>query len=208
MFDSTLPPDRHSPEQRLMQAVLWRAFQDLFTEAKVQNQDLVLARNDSFAFFTSPSGTWAQSRRDICHMAGVDPDALRRRIIMLLEGDDLHMDGEGLELLKSHLPHARELWEKHKALQRPTPPKPDPTPPKPPKPRNKTTKYSDVLPIVHKLLDQPRTFKDLIIATNGDVSDAKIREVLRRGLAAGRLIQDDRHRYTLAPETAVVAATG
>jgi hypothetical protein len=61
--------------------------------------------------------------------------------------------------------------------------------------------------IVLALLDQPHTFKDLIIATNGDVSDSKIRDVLRIAVQMGEVAKDG-NAYALAsrPETAVAAA--
>ena len=78
-----------------------------------------------------------------------------------------------------------------------------------PKPTNTVTKYSEVRPIILELLDQPRSFKDLIIATNGDVSDSTIREVLRIGIEKGELIKpNDTYILASAPQTAVAAITG
>ena len=63
-------------------------------------------------------------------------------------------------------------------------------------------------PIILKLLDRPRSFKDLITATNGEVSDSTIRKVLQIGVQKGELVNLENNTYLLAsvPETAVAAA--
>lgn len=68
-------------------------------------------------------------------------------------------------------------------------------PPAPPPPARQT--YADVRQIVHGLLREPHTFKDLIIATNGEVGEGKIRDVLRNGLATFELSRADDGCYLL-----------
>ena len=55
--------------------------------------------------------------------------------------------------------------------------------------------YSDVRRIVHGLLHKPNSFRDLIIATEGTVSDSTIRTVLRNGLETRELGRDTQGRY-------------
>ena len=80
--------------------------------------------------------------------------------------------------------------------------------PKPERSQNTVVRYSDVRPIILKLLDRPRSFKDLITATNGEVSDSTIRKVLQIGVQKGELVNLENNTYLLAsvPETAVAAA--
>lgn len=71
------------------------------------------------------------------------------------------------------------------------------------------TKYAEVHRHIMPLLTQPRTFKDLIMETNGDVSDMRIRDVLRNAIAKGEVVNND-NTYLLVsvPETAVAEIAG
>lgn len=83
-------------------------------------------------------------------------------------------------------------------------------PPVPPTVKRRYLTYSEVRQIIHGLLAKPHSFKDLIIATNGDVSDSTIRDVLRNGLLTFELSRSDAGHYLLSgaevPEVAVLEA--
>ncbi len=91
-------------------------------------------------------------------------------------------------------------------------------PPSLPSPSSPTVKrhyltYSEVRQIIHGLLATPHSFKDLIIATNGDVSDSTIRNVLNNGLLTFELSRSDDGRYLLSgvsarPQLLVAAQSG
>lgn len=74
-------------------------------------------------------------------------------------------------------------------------PPPAPLPVKP-----KFPTYADVRQIVHGLLHEPHSFKDLIIATDGEVPEGAIRDVLRKGLLTFELSRADDGRYLLKVE--------
>jgi predicted transcriptional regulator of viral defense system len=72
--------------------------------------------------------------------------------------------------------------------------------------------YANVRQIVHGLLIEPHAFRDLIFATNGDVSEGTIRSVLNNGLLKGELSRADDGRYQLVtsalPQLSVAANSG
>jgi hypothetical protein len=170
-------------------------------------------KQDALSFLTQKAGGWAKRRNELCEAVGIDGDDMRVRVVRVLEGDTLALGTyEGRREL-THVAEARALWEYEKGAldrARETALKQRRTRPIPSKPTNTVTKYSEVRPIILALLDQPRSFKDLIIATNGDVSDSTIRDVLRIGVDKGDLIKPHNDTYLLAsvPQTAVAAVTG
>jgi hypothetical protein len=86
---------------------------------------------------------------------------------------------------------------------------PPPSSPSSPTVKRSHLTYAEVRKIIHGLLAKPHSFKDLIIATNGDVGDSKIRDVLRNGLLTFELSRSDDGRYLLSgasrPQTPVFA---
>ena len=206
---------RVPPEELLVFSILSRAILDLFgTVGLTANVDeATVAKQDALMFLTQTSGGWAQRRRELCDAVGIDGDEMRTRVVRVLEGDKLGLDQYDHRYELEDVETARKLWEHEKGAterariaaieakkRRPKP--------KPERNRNTITKYSDVRPIILKLLDRPRSFKDLLIATNGDVSDSTIRKVLQIGVQKGELVNLENNTYLLAsvPETAVAAA--
>lgn len=201
---------RTMPEELLIFSVLSRAILDLFgpvglTSTKEEAQQVKL---EALSFLTKKSGAWAKRRSDLCDAIGFDGDNVRDRVIRVLEGDSTALATYDGRRELTQVAQARELWEREKPqpMRRNTP-KPAPKPQ--PRPRHAVTKYADVRRHIMPLLTQPRTFKDLIMATNGDVSDTTIRNVLRNAVAKGEVTNND-NTYLLVsvPETAVAATAG
>lgn len=219
------------PEELLVFSVLSRAILDLFGSVGLtaNADEAKMAKQEALMFLTQKTGGWAKRRNELCDAIGIDGDDMRARVVRVLEGDTLALETYETRGGLTHVAEARVLWEHEKgAIERartatieakrnrrnastPTIISPrNVSTPTITSPRNTITKYSEVRPIVFKLLDQPHTFKDLITATNGDVSDATIRKVLSIGIEKGDLIKPENAAYVLAsvPQTAVAAATG
>ncbi len=69
-------------EEGLYASVISQAWEDAFHPGKNllcagRHQD----RQDAKLFLLASQGPWAQSREDICHAAGVDPDGLRDKAV-------------------------------------------------------------------------------------------------------------------------------
>ncbi|MEY8119982.1 hypothetical protein AB9F26_17225 [Falsihalocynthiibacter sp. BN13B15] len=207
---------RTTPEELLVFSILSRAILDLFGSVGLTaNEDEAkTAKRDALIFLTQKSGGWAKRRNELCEAIGVDGDDMRARVVRVLEGDTMALETYETRGSLTQVAEARALWEYEKSaterartatieakLYR--------RKEKPTRKQNSFTKYSDVRPIVFKLLDRPRSFKDLIIATNGDVSDFTIREVLRIGIQKGEVIKPENATYVLAsvPQTAVAEVT-
>lgn len=83
-----------TPTEALASAVLRQAVQDLFVKSAVQVSGATDAnptaanKIEVIRFLTDESGAFAESRAFWCHIAGKNPDHLRKTIIALLEGDD------------------------------------------------------------------------------------------------------------------------
>ncbi|WP_299850595.1 hypothetical protein [uncultured Roseovarius sp.] len=212
---------RTPPEELLVFSILSRAILDLFGSVGLtaDADEAKTARQEALIFLTQRTGGWAKRRNELCDAIGIDGDDMRARVVRVLEGDTLALETYETRGALTHVAEARALWVHEKgAIERAreatieakryrrnvstsTSTKP---------PRNTITKYSEVRPIIFKLLDRPRAFKDLITATNGDVSDSTIRDVLRIGIEKGDVIKPESATYVLAsvPQTAVAAATG
>lgn len=198
---------RTRPTAHLVYAIIAQAVQDLFGSpgSNLTASQCSNARRDAMAFLTASSGKSAHWRKTYCDLVGLDADVLRARIVAILDGGDAPTLAYGVGKNPAGLKEARDMWAapqptpKPKATARPKP-KPQPTAPKtaaPPRPPAQITTYSDVRRIVHGLLHKPNSFRDLIIATEGNVSDSTIRTVLRNGLETRELGRDTQGRYLL-----------
>ncbi|PIE13500.1 MAG: hypothetical protein CSA68_11630 [Rhodobacterales bacterium] len=198
---------RRQPETDLILAVLGRAILDLFGSVGLTSNDTEKdnARRDAFFFLTEKTGPWARRRRDLCDAVGIDGDDMRDRVVRVLDGDALALDAYEARSLLTHIGEARALWIAHNAPKpaRRTRTKPAPTT----QPRAKVGKYADVRAALMPLLNRPMTFKDLVLATNGDLSDTVMRDVLRTAIAKGEIVQDPKTwEYRTAPHKAVAEA--
>ncbi len=209
--DHGIHHSRTMPEELLIFSVLSRAILDLFgpvglTSTKEEAQQ---AKSDALSFLTKKSGAWAKRRNDLCDAIGFDGDNVRARVIQVLEGDSTALATYDGRRELSQVAQARELWEKEQSRsnRRKSTQKPKPKPM--PRPRHAISRYADVRRHIMPLLTKPRTFKDLIMETNGDVSDTTIRDVLRNAIAKGEITNTD-NTYLLVsvPETAVAATAG
>lgn len=202
---------RTMPEELLIFSVLSRAILDLFgpvglTSTKEEAQQ---AKSDALLFLTKSAGAWAKRRNDLCDAIGFDGDNVRARVIQVLEGDSTALATYDGRREMTQVAQARELWaqEQSRSERRKLAPQPPPKPQS--RPRHAVTKYADVRRHIMPLLTQPRTFKDLIMETNGDVSDTTIREVLRNAVAKGEVVnKDNTYLLVSVPETAVAATAG
>jgi len=206
---------RIHPEELLIISILSRAVIDLFGSVSLAPnlEEAQQAKQEALTFLTQKSGGWEKRRRELCDAVGIDSDEMRDRVVRVLEGDLVALDTYETRGALTDVENARALWEHEKGAAerahqvRIRAKKLRPKRKLAPK-RNTITKYSEVRPIILNLLDQPRSFKDLITATKGDVSDSTIREVLRNGLIKGELVKPHNNTYLLAPvpQTAVAAA--
>ena len=202
---------RTPPTAQLVYAIIAQAVQDLFGSpgSNLTASQCSNARRDALKFLTASSGSWAQWRRTYCDLVGLDDEILRARIVAVLEGGDAPVLAYGVGKNPAGLKEARDMWAsprpapkltaatKPKAIPKPAPQPTAPKPAAPPRPPAQITTYSDVRRIVHGLLHKPNSFRDLIIATQGNVSDSTIRTVLRNGLETRELGRDARGRYLL-----------
>lgn len=215
-----MPPDdpdhgihhaRTMPEELLIFSVLSRAILDLFgpvglTSTKEEAQQ---AKADALSFLTKKSGAWAKRRNDLCDAIGFDGDNVRARVIQVLEGDCTALATYDGRRELTQVAQARELWEREKPQPSRQTPSRNLETKSQPRPRHAVTKYADVRRHIMPLLTQPRTFKDLIMETNGDVSDTTIRSVLRNAVARGEVVnKDNTYLLVSVPETAVAATAG
>lgn len=185
-----------SPEHALICAVILRAFYDLFGPAfSCSNGDNVdVTRRDALAFLTDAKGGWARRRNELCGLVELDGDKLRRLTIDVLEGRDIDPETFTGRNPFSHVENARKLWAAEALVQTMRNSRA-----KPSKPRNVKASYSSVRETVLPLLKEPRQFKELIVATDGDCSDHMIRKVLTNAVAKGEVIRDnERNTYVLA----------
>lgn len=209
--DHGIHQSRTMPEELLIFSVLSRAILDLFglvglTSTKEESQQV---KSNALSFLTKSTGAWAKRRNELCDAIGFDGDNVRERVIRVLEGDSTALATYDGRRELTQVTQARELWEHEKSRSklRKLVPKPKPKPE--PRPRHMITKYAEVRRHIMPLLTQPRTFKDLIMETNGDVSDMTIRDVLRNAIAKGEVVNSD-NTYLLVsvPETAVAEIAG
>ena len=101
-------------------AVIRQAVNDCFSKSLLgaTNEDEGITRHIAMRFLTAiGNDAWAQSRRDWCFLADVDPDRLRAHIVDVLEGRrDIEQpeDDAMLYRLNGH-DIARQLWANEKA---------------------------------------------------------------------------------------------
>lgn len=212
--DYGIHQSRTCPEELLIYAILSRAILDLFGSVGLvsRGDEVVKARHDALMFLTQESGGWAQRRADICVAIGFDSDVVRNRVIRVLEGDTSALDTYDGRGALTHVADARKLWEHEKsASQRAREANKLAKERRERKacahrPKHKIARYADVRAIVLPLLNKPHSTKDLVIATNGDVSDTMIRKVLNNALEKGEIVcNPETHQYQVVPETVVAA---
>ena len=85
------PENPSSPEVRLYQAVIARVWSDAFILADVSIQatdrpcDPSIVRAEARRWLLLDFGDWKADREDVCILAGLDPDAVRRAAVKRLE---------------------------------------------------------------------------------------------------------------------------
>ncbi|WP_414897039.1 hypothetical protein [Rhodovulum sp. YEN HP10] len=181
----------------LYRAVLARAVLDLFGKAITASEgaDAQLARREALYFLTRERGAWAESRRDLCDASGIDPDALRLNALRILDGGEIV--GADARNAFGGIEIARNLWKaeqapapRPKALKRKKHDRP---------PRGVSPSYSAVRSAILPLLSEPRRFKELIIATDGECGVGIVRKVLAIAMQKGEVVRDNaQHTYVLA----------
>lgn len=181
--------------QSLYRAVIARAVLDLFGKVipGSEGEDAQHSRRAALYFLVRERGDWAVSRRDLCGACGIDPDALRKHVLHILNGGEI--TGADARNVFGGIEIARGLWEQEQA--------PPPRPKKPERrdapPRGVSPSYSVVRSAILPLLSEPRRLKDLVIATDGEYGDFMIRKVLANAIQKGEVERDDEnHTYVLA----------
>lgn len=186
--------------QALYRAVLARAVLDLFGKAipASEGDDAQLARREALYFLTRERGAWAESRSRLCGACGIDPDALRLNILRILDGGEIV--GADARNAFGGIEKARAFWQADQsapaeaAAQRTKQTAKRQAPPRRVKPS-----YSAARSAVLPLLTEPRQFKELIIATQGEYGDGMIRKVLANAMQKGEVVRDDaQHTYVWA----------
>ncbi len=201
--DSRMPP-----ESRLVMAILAQAVQDLFgglggfTPTQRRNE-----RHEALAFLTAASGMWCAQRNRYCHLVGIDPDALRARIVAILEGQRDPNLPYGRESNEDGLAEARAAWAE-RSRPRPSsprmvpapPPSSPPAPPAPPLPRivQKVDPRTVEKAKVFALLRQPIRQTDILNALEEDLSHHTIMKILNEGIERGEVVRNQDRRYRLA----------
>ncbi|MEP4198117.1 MAG: hypothetical protein ABJL99_21025 [Aliishimia sp.] len=199
--DFGLHVSRTDGPQVLYRSVVARAVLDLFGKVipASEKDEAQLARREALYFLTRENGAWAESRRRLCAACEIDLDALRMNILRILDGGeivgaDTRNSFGGIEI-------ARRFWDEEQAAPeqaqaaREQQAKHEP---KAPRQRVKAS-YSTIRSVVLPLLSQPRQFKDLIAATDGEFGDAIIRKVLANAINKGEIVRnDENHTYVLA----------
>lgn len=186
--------------QALYRAVLARAVLDLFGKAipASEGDDAQLARREALYFLTRERGAWADSRSRLCGACGIDPEALRANILRIIDGGEII--GADARNAFGGIEIARAFWQADQAApaqaavhrtklaaKRQAPP------------RGIKPSYSAARSAVLPLLSEPRQFKELIIATDGEYGDAMIRTVLANAMQKGEVARDNaQHTYILA----------
>lgn len=205
----------NAPERALLAAVVLQAVADL--DDPDEN-----ARYEAHQFFMARHGGWADMRRFYFDALGLDEGRVLASLGPRLSPPERPEVRLTFDVLYRGLPRVpfsiSDLIRKHrrgysqlrgliqtcedKGIVVPTRRgvfcRVDCLPP-PDKPKEKPLKKpASVKAVVYSLLTEPRTFKDLIIATGGDVSDSTIRTVLREGRDSFELSRDDDGRYLIA----------
>lgn len=108
--------DGPSPELRLVRAIIAQAVQDAFASTGSDSTHDTDAENRkaAIAFLTAPDGAHARHRNDLCELAGFDGTRLRKRVIAVLEGEDLANLFDDTRRNKDFLARARAIWAAQK----------------------------------------------------------------------------------------------
>tara|TARA_R110002012_G_scaffold23677_2_gene80125 strand:+ start:840 stop:1460 length:621 start_codon:yes stop_codon:yes gene_type:complete len=187
--------------QALYRAVIARSVLDLFSKVipASEQDEAQLARREALYFLTREHGAWAESRRSLCDASGIDADDLRTNVLRVLGGREIV--GADVRNTFGGIDAARELW----AAEQTAPARAQEQRAKQQAstfaaPRRKVkASYSTIRSAVLPLLSEPRQFKDLIAATDGEYGDAAIRKVLSNALNKGEIVRnDENHSYVLA----------
>ncbi|MEJ6398514.1 hypothetical protein [Yoonia sp. 208BN28-4] len=199
--DFGLHISRPDGPQSLYRAVVARSVLDLFGKVipASEKDEAQLARREALYFLTRERGAWAESRRRLCAACEIDPEALRTNILRILDGGeivgaDTRNSFGGIEI-------ARQFWnEEQSEPERAQAAREQQAKPKPTAPRQKVkASYSTIRSTVLPLLSQPRQFKDLIAATDGEFGDSMICKVLANAINKGEVVRNDKnHTYILA----------
>lgn len=218
-----LPRTSNCPSQSLLAAVVVQAVDDLDSSDRI-------AKYEANLFFREQEGGWADMRKFYFGALGIhEAKAIASLTPRFSDVEppasyfDASLD-ELLELLPRKPFTAREVaailgvrynkvsshfqvMMRHGKIRRLTRgvfARHDYVPPPAVAPPPKAT-YADVRKIVHDLLrDRPHKFKDLIMSTEGNVSEGTIRTVLRNGLLTSELVRSWDAHYSLAPPQSVV----
>lgn len=199
--DYGLNVSRPNGPQALYRAVIARSVLDLFSKVipASEQDEAQLARREALYFLTRERGAWADSRRAFCDAAGLDADDLRANILSVMAGREII--GADYRNTFGGIDAARALWAAE--LSEPARAQEQRTRRKAEKqaapPRRVKASYSTIRAAVLPLLSEPRQFKDLIAATEGEFGDSMIRKVLANAINKGEIVRNDaNHTYVLA----------
>lgn len=169
-----------SPELRLVRAIIAQAVQDAFASTGSDSTHDTDAENRkaAIAFLTAPDGAHARHRNDLCELAGFDGTRLRKRVIAVLEGEDLANLFDDTRRNKDFLARARAIWAAREPLVAPTPRVPR-APVKPPAPEPDVR--TDILAAIKRMLKHgPATSRELSDAMGNAISARAVTAYLNR----------------------------
>jgi hypothetical protein len=118
-----------NPTVRLFAAILAQAVEDLLFPSTINPHETDKIRRDALAFLTSTRAHNLEDRETVCLAADLDPDAVRKQIVAILDGASFkrpHGRGSGTvkdAIFTRNLAAARALWVGKKP-----PVAPEPTP--------------------------------------------------------------------------------
>lgn len=187
-----------TPSEHLALAVIRQAVSDVFSKSLAGAADDAqgIERLRALRFLTAEHGVWADDRRFWCHLADVDPEALRRNIVDVLEGHrDIKLPNEQIAYRLNGHDLARALWAREKepvaTTERPRVRSVSQPPPRP---------FAPEQPVEELILDALRNGRETVREVGFDVPSAVIRETLDALVARG-LVEKDGPRYRLVPKT-------
>ncbi|TMM54732.1 hypothetical protein [Sulfitobacter sabulilitoris] len=199
--DYGLHASRPDGAQALYRAVIARTVLDLFGKVipASEQDEAQFARREALYFLTREGGAWAESRRNLCDAAGLNADDLRSNILRVLAGREIV--GADHRSTFGGIDAARALWAAEqsapaKAQERRIKRQADK---QIARPRRVKASYSTIRSAVLPLLSEPRQFRDLIHATDGEFGDGAIRKVLANAINKGEIVRNgENHTYVLA----------
>ena len=203
---------RTPPEHALIIAILGRAVLDLFGACPASNSDEAEnARHEALVFLTASSGGWANRRRELCDVVGIDGDDMRDRVVQILEGASISLAAFDARNTHTNVDKARQCWAHEKAaptrqqaareeqarkvkartgaIGTATPTKPQIT---------RTT-------VLETLRDGPKTIREIGFALDGELETSSIRQHLEKA-ALQNLVDRDGPFWGIRPQSALVAA--